>query len=319
MRSSSRLAVVVLALTAHASRAQAERPYPGFAVERLYPSAPGGGWWVMDALDMGGGLGGVLALSAGYASNPLRVTDGTLRLAPVSDQAFTDFGFALTYRRWRFYLNVDVPLFIQGESGTVGGYSITAPVVDLASRPDTVSDPRVGVDVRLVGGPKSRFRFGAGAQLLVPNGNRADFITDGTFRGMVRALFAGDVGRFAWAGHVGVHIRVLDDSPAPGSPHGSELLFGVAGGVKLPVGHGTRLVAIIGPEIFGATAFQSFFGANGTALEALVSARLEGTAEDRLQLRVKLGAGGGLHQRFGAPEWRLVFGVEVFNHNRRPR
>ena len=47
--------------------------------------------------------------------------------------------------------------------------------MNLGSHPDTLSDARIGVDVRIVGGPHGRFRFGAGAQLFVPNGDRADY------------------------------------------------------------------------------------------------------------------------------------------------
>jgi hypothetical protein len=78
------------------------------------------------------------------------------------------------------------------------------------------------------------------------------------------------------------------------------------------------MAVVLGPEVFGATAFQSLFGLNSTALEGLLTARLEGTAENRAQLRVKLGVGAGINQQFGAPEWRIVCGIEIFNHNQAP-
>lgn len=315
MLSSSRHALASFILLALSARAQAQQQVQGFAVERFYSSAPGAGWFAMDTLDMHGSLGGALSLTVGYARNPMRVTDGSQRFAVVSDQAITAIGAALTYDRWRIYLNFDAPFAIKGQSGTAGGYSFTGPSVDLESNPDTLSDPRLGVDVRIIGGPTSLFRLGAGAQLIFPNGNRSDYDTDGTYRGMVRLLFAGDEGPFTYAGQLGVHLRPLDDSPAPESPRGRELLFGVAAGAKLPVGRSGSLAVIVGPEVFGATAFQSFFGSNSTALEGLLTARLEGTAENRAQLRVKLGAGAGINQQFGAPEWRIVCGIEVFNHN----
>ena len=319
MPSSSRrravAAAIVLLAGVAAARAEAQQPTQGFAVERFYPSAPTGGWLVMDSLEMRGGLGGAMALNLSYARNPLRVTDGVQRLPVVSDQAFADFGFALTYRRWRFYVSFDVPLVTTGLSGTVGDHAFTAPSVDLASKPDTVSDPRLGSDVRLVGGPGSRFRLGAGAQLWIPNGNRPDYTTDDTFRGMIRVLVAGDIGLFTYAAQLGIHIRPLDDSPAPGSPRGSELLFGVAGGAKLPVGRGRRWAVVVGPELFGATALRSFFETNATAFEALLSGRFERTGDDdRLQARLKIGVGAGLDHRFGAAEWRLVAGIELFGH-----
>src|ERR1700733_9220586 len=102
--------------------AEAQQQPEGFALDRLYPSAPGGGWFVMDDLDLRGGLGGAISMSAGYAHSPLRLADGSEHLTVVSAQASTDFGFAATYDRWRLYLNLDAPLVTKGQSGTVGDY-----------------------------------------------------------------------------------------------------------------------------------------------------------------------------------------------------
>ncbi len=314
MRSSSALAVALaLATGAFAPTALAQQPAQGFGVERFYPSAPGGGWFVMDSLDMHGGLGGAMAVTGGYALDPLRVPDGAGHLAVVSHQAFTNFGFAATYDRWRLYLDVAMPLVISGDGSTVGGYTFTAPSVDLGHNPDVLVDARLGVDVRLLGEAGSAFRLGAGAQLYVPNGNRSDYDTDDTYRAMIRALVAGDVDWFTYAGQLGVHVRPVDDTPTPGSPQGSELLFGVAGGVKVPLGNESRIV--LGPEIYGETALRSFFGGPTTGVEALLTSRIEGTGEDGQQVRVKLGTGGGLDPQFGAPEWRFVVGLEVFDHS----
>jgi len=312
-----RIVLVFLAIGVHALPAEAQRQAQGFMLDRFSPSPPGAGWLVMDALELHGGLGGAIALNTGYANTPLRVTDGSRQLAVVSDYAVADLGFAITYRRWRFYLNLDLPLAIAGATGTVGGYSFTSPSVNLASKPDTLSDPRIGTDVRIADAANGHFRLGASAQLFVPNGNRTDYNTDGMFRGMVRVLFAGDAGIFTWAGHLGVHIRLLDDSPAPGSAQGSEMLFGVAGGARLTINRSATWAVVVGPEVYGATAFRGFFGGNTTVLEGLLGARLEGTRHDKLQLRLKLGGGAGLNQQFGAPVWRLVFSIEIFNHNLR--
>jgi OmpA-OmpF porin, OOP family len=308
-------ASILLAASTFTLRAEAQQQAQGFAVERFYPSAPEGGWFVMDELDMRGGLGGAVSLTSGYALNPLRVTNGVHRLAVVSDQAFADFGFAATYDRWRLYLNLDAPLAISGQSGTVGDYQFTAPSANLGATPDVFSDVRLGLDARLLGGPKSRFRLGASAQLFAPVDKRADYDTDGTFRAMLRVLFAGHVGLVSYAGQLGVHIRPLDDWPTPGGPQGSELLFGVAAGPKFPLSRNGNTVFVVGPELNGETAFRSFLGATSTGLEGLLTGRVEGTADDGPQLRVKLGTGAGLDQHFGAPEWRVVFSVELFDHN----
>jgi hypothetical protein len=294
--------------------ARAQQQPQGFAVERLYASAPGAGWLVMDTLDMHGGIGGAVAFSTGYAKNPLRVAsaDGTQRFSLVSDQAFAAVSAAVTYSRFRAYVDLTKPMLLRGQSGSVGDYSLAAPSNDGGQSPDLFSDVRLGFDARLVGEHDSPFRLGAGAQVYVPSGDRADYVTDGTARAMVRALVAGDFGMFVYAGHVGLHVRPLDDAPAPGSPRGSELLFGIAGGVRAPLSSTHALV--VGPELFGATALSAFGASTSSALEALVSARVEGTTDHGAALRLKLGAGGGLHAHFGAPDARVVLAIELFGH-----
>lgn len=342
MRSSeARASVALVALAVLSSwtgRAEAQQQAQGFALDRLYLSAPGGGWFVMDTLDMHGGLGGAVSLTTGYAHDPLRVrtSDGSQRLTVVSDEALTDIGFAATYGRFRAYLNFDTPLTVQGQGcppaphdatcGIVGAYQFTAPNsgqaftpsgVNPATAPDAFADARIGFDVRLLGSWRSPLRLGAGAQLFVPSPNtvRSEYLTDGTFRAMGRLLAAGDVGAFSYAGQVGVHVRPMDASPTPGGPAGSELLFGLAAGPKFSVGKNQAMSLVVGPEVFGETAFRSFFGSSATGVEGLLGGRLEGNADDGGQLRVKLGVGGGLDARFGAPEWRMVLAVELFDRH----
>ena len=95
--------------------------------------------------------------------------------------------------------------------------------------------------------------------------------------------------------HLGFHLRAPDDSPTPGSPQGNKMLFAAAAGAKLTQCDACNTRLVIGPEIFGATATRSFFGVNSTAFEGLVTGRIEGTADDRPQLRFKLGLRGGLN------------------------
>jgi hypothetical protein len=220
-----------------------------------------------------------------------------------------------------------MPLDVNGHSGVVGSYRFTAPNsgqpfspsgVNPSTAPDTIADARLGLDARILGGPRSPFRLGGSAQLYVtsPNETRAEYETDGTVRGMARLLFAGDVGAFGYAGHLGVHVRPLDDAPTPGSPQGSELLFGVAAGPRLPLGKEGAMALVVGPEVFGETALRSLFG-SATGVEGLLSGRIEGTAEDGAQMRVKVGIGAGLDARFGVPEWRAIVGVELFDRGSR--
>jgi hypothetical protein len=116
------------------------------------------------------------------------------------------------------------------------------------------------------------------------------------------------MGRFSYAGQFGLHIRPLDDSPAPGSPNGNEFLFGGSAGRRFQV-HG-GWTAVVGPEVFGETAFHSFFNGQ-TGVEGLLTGRLENAANGP-HPRIKVGVGRGLNPHFGAPEWRTLFGVELF-------
>jgi len=289
----------------------AQQPVNGFAVERFYPAAPGGGWFVMDDLNISGGVGGAIEVTSGYARNPLKLTspDGTQRLALISDEAFVDVGVAATYDRYRVYLNVPIPFLVTGNSGTLGLYQLNAPALTVGTNPDTVADPRIGVDVRLFGEPGSSLRLGAGAQLIFPSGNRADYVSDARYRGMFRFLAAGDAGAFSYAGQIGVHLRPLNDAPAPGSPEGNEFLFGGSAGRRFSVRSGWTI--IVGPEIYGETAFGSFFSLHQTGIEGLMTGRFERTGPGP-HLRFKMGIGHGLVQHFGAPEWRVLAGVELF-------
>jgi hypothetical protein len=303
------LAAALIGVGFWAPAARAQQRAQGFAVERFRQAAPGSGWFVMDDLGWHGGLGGAVSLTVGYAHRPLRVTspDGTQSLDVVQHDTFASVALAVTYDRFRFHAIFSSPLYIAGQSGTLGEFSFTGPEANLEKTPDSISDVQLGAEARLYGEPAGPLRLGASAQLFVPSGDRVDYVTDNTYRAAARVLVAGDAGRFAYAGHAGVHIRPLDE-PAPGSPRGSELLFGLAGGMRLPLLDGSIL---LGPEIFGATAFRSFFGGDTTAAEGLLSATFERPGQDATGVRIKLGVGAGLHPRFGAPQFRAVIGVEL--------
>ncbi len=294
--------------------APAQQQTTGFAVERFYPSAPGSGWFVMDNINISGGLGGAISLTGGYARNPLEITNpgGTQRLALVSGESFVDIGAAVTYDRFRMYLNIPVPLTVTGNSGVLGQYQLTAPSLNIGANPDTISDPRIGFDTRLYGKPGGVLRLGAGAQLIFPSGSRADYVTDGRYRAMFRFLAAGDVGRFLYAGQFGLHLRPVEGALPPGGPNGNELLFGASLGRRFAVGKDWDAVA--GPEFFGETVVHSNYSGQ-TGFEGLLTGRLERTG-DKPHLRFKVGIGHGLVQNFGAPEWRVLIGVELVGQRR---
>ncbi len=307
-----------LALVASTEMASAQPAAQGFAVERYYPAAPGAGWLVMDTLDLNGKLGAGVALTSGYARNPYAVaaSNGSASLRVVSNQAFVDVGMAIFYDRYRLFLNIADPLYSSGMSGIAAGHQFTAPSADPGKYPDKVTDVRLGVDARLLGDAQGPLRLGLGAQLWVPSGERSLFATDGTFRAMFRTLAAGDFGIFTYAGHLGVHVRPLDESPVPGAPRGSELLFGIATGSKFSVSQSCNMTAVVGPELFGATALREPFGKTTSGVEILLAGRLQRTDAHGAQQTLKLGFGEGVQAQFGAPEWRAVMAVEIHDRVR---
>ena len=309
---------VCAALLGWASHSPAQVAAEGYAVERFSPAAPGTPWLVMDDLRLDGPLGGAVSLVTGYARRPLRVSapGSPESLSVVSDQAFVDVGLAILYERFRFTLDIPDPMYMAGKSGLVGGNQYTAPRLDIGKYPDKVSDFRLGVDSRLWGDVDGPFRLGLSAQLFVPHGERATYVTDATYRSVLRAQFAGRWGIINHAGFVGVHLRPRDDSdtiasPSLGGPRGSEFVFGLAVAPQTAFGGNGALRAGFGPELFGETAFKEAFGKYTTALEALLSAHLTHVNEHGALVRIKLGAGPGIHPQFGAPTWRMVLGLEI--------
>jgi hypothetical protein len=291
-----------------APAARAQPVAQAFAVERLVPAAPGGPWLVMDDVPVHEGLGGALSLSLGYAHAPLRIDlGGGSSLAVVRDQTLMSIAMAVYWNRFRLHAVFSSPIYVAGQSGLAGAWQFTAPVANLEATPDTISDVQLGLDARLLGEAQGPLRLGVSAQLFVPSGDRADYQTDGTYRAAARLLAAGDLGRFSYAGHAGVHLRPLDDA-APGGPRGSELVFGLAGAGSLSLlGRPLR----VGPELFGATALSALFTGQATALEGLATAALELDGPSGSLARLKLSAGVGLHPDFGAPQWRAVIGLEI--------
>jgi hypothetical protein len=231
----------------------------------------------MDTLKIEGGWGGAALLTSGYEHNPLVVSQAAQHLSVVSDLASLGVAVAITYDRWRLSLDFDSLVAGLGHSGSVDGYQFAAPSVDLSSHPDNLTDVRVGFDARLFGEAGGAFRLGAGAQLYIPSGAQSDYDSDGTFRGMLRVLAAGDVGMFTYAAQLGVHIRPINEVPIPDAPRRSELLFGV----------GPPQMAIVGS--------QGLKGCMGYSVTALARSfrRTRIHPKMRIPVWVKLAAFGG--------------------------
>ena len=85
---------------------------------------------------------------------------------------------------------------------------------------------------------------------------------------------------------------------------------GIAAGPRFPLAGDDSTTAVLGLEVWGATAFRDAFGKYTSALESLLGVRMQHTTRDGAHTVLKVGFGEGLHSQFGAPEWRAVFTVE---------
>jgi hypothetical protein len=302
--------VVGVVLVAAPATSVAQQPVQGFAVERYLGAAPRSTWLTANDLNVPERLGAETALTLGYARRPLRIErPGGAPLDLVAQQAFMEVALALSFHRVRLSAFLPSPLVLAGDGGTSGGYAYTAPDVTLAHHPDTVSDVRVALDTVFVGAPGGPLRIGADAALFIPSSFRRNYLTDGSVRGLARLLAAGDVQTVHYAASLGVHLRALDDRSAPGTPRGSELMFGVAAAARLVDGKTGAL--FVGPELSGTSALRGFLAGEGTALEALFGASLTRARGGAMLFHLKLGVGAGLMPALGVPDWRAVASVGV--------
>lgn len=310
----SRALVVGLVVVANAASAQ------GFALERTALTPAGSGWLFNDALELEGGLGGAVGVSVGYAHRPLSIIDSASgsSIGVVTHQTLASLSAVLWSQRFRFGIDFVSPIFVSGQSGTADGVDYLGPHSNLEKDPDTIGDIRLELDGRIWGELHAPFRIGVGLQLFVPSGGSADYLSDETYRGAVRVLFAGDVQWFSYAANLGVHVRPLDASPLPGYPRGSEALFGLALGATLPT-WSPQVALHLGPELSGVTALKTPFAAQAVGLEALLGARLDLFDGGEVRWRFKLAGGTGLISSFGVPEYRLVAGVELCGHVSPPK
>jgi outer membrane protein OmpA-like peptidoglycan-associated protein len=298
MTSKFRSGVVVAFLLA-APRALAQEPPSGFAIDRFEPADRGSSWFALDSLDLRGhrrhAVGDVTEL--GYKPLVLYNADGSERAALLRAQLFTHLGGTLLlWDRARFGFNLPILVYQSAESGTL------ASSVYSAATGATIGDLRFGGDARLYGKYGDPITVAAGLQLWMPTGDRASYTGDGKVRLQPRVQAAGESGDFAYAARLGVAVRTQDE-PFAGTPMGSELTFGVAGGVRAVHKH-----FLFGPELYGSTGISSseaFFGRRTTPVELLLGAHYRVTDD----LHLDFGIGPGLTRGVGTPLFRTAFSV----------
>lgn len=282
---------LVLASMFGASAASAQSA--GFALDRFDPSDRGSDWFALESLDFDGHMRAALGLVGDYAYKPLVLYngDGDEVNAIVEHQLFAHLGASLTL--WdRLKLGVNVPLAVVNGGETNSSFSSQ----DGAG----IGDVRVGGDVRLLGAPGDLLRLGLGVGVYLPTGDPDKFTGDGSTRIQPRLGVAGDAGQMAYAARLSTNIRTADQT-LDGEAVGTEVGFAGSVGVKL-----VDDKLLLGPEIYGTTGVDNFFGRRSTPFEVVLGGHYKVAPE----WTVGAGVGPGLTRGFGSPALRVLANIE---------
>lgn len=273
----------------------------GFALDAFNPSERGSEWFALDALDFRGEARPAFGVVGDWAYKPLVAygTDGKERAVPVRHQVFLDVGASLVlFERLRASFDMPVALASAGDGTTVNGATVQTPAGT------SFGDLRFGLDLRLFGRYGGPITGALGAQVFTPTGNRAAYAGDGKVRLLPHLAIAGDLGPFVYALRSGVEYRALDDAYA-GNTRGTELVFGLAAGVRVASKN-----LVLGPELYGRTVLT-----NGAAFQT-ASTPVEGVlgfhyTVPAAWLRFGAGAGTGFSRGLGSPQARVLASLEI--------
>lgn len=284
-----------------AGLAQAQDLWPevgtlGFALQRFTASAAGDRLFSVPSPYTAGNPGLHAAVVFDYASHPLvlsRVNGITDPTGVVTDQLYFHVNGTVALFD-RVAVNVEIPVAVDsdGEDPKYRGAWFTSP-----HRP-FMGDIRVGLRARIYGEEHDLFQVGAQALVWGPTGNRWDFTSDETFRGMPQLLLGGFHDRFVWSFAGGAHIR-------------STILFNhvqIGSTMELGAGIGFRLGderrAQIGPEVTVGVSLVEPHRRN-TQAELLLGAKYRFGRD----IEAGVAAGPGLTPGYGTPDVRFVFAL----------
>ena len=270
----------------------------GFALDRFDPSERGSEWFVLDSLDMRGNFRPAAGIVGDWAYKPLVLYDknGNEVQDIVADSFVVHLGGSINIDdRFRFGLNLPLALYQTGDDSVSNGVAYKAPGT-------AIGDLRLSGDARLFGQYGDVFTTAIGLGVYLPTGSRDQYMGDGTMRVAPRVTVAGDIDIFVYSARAAFDIRPLDASFA-GRALGSDISFGVAGGVRV-----LDKKLVVGPELYGSTVItdsDSFFGKTTTPLEGLLGGHYTWT-----DFRFGAGVGTGFTRGFGSPELRTVLSAE---------
>jgi len=187
----------------------------------------------------------------------------------------------------------------------------------IGDSPVAVGDLRFDIRVKTWETEGEWLKFGLGAALFAPTGNRGAFAGDGYTTGSLYAASEIDFGKFFLSGNIGPHFR--PDSSI-GGDNGSLFLASDlrwAFGAYLPLREGK---VRLGGELWGTTGITArdqygdskskFFAGQNTDIEWLAQGRF--TIDPRDRVYVQVGAGTRLSTGYGAPDFRILGSIGTY-------
>lgn len=296
-------ALALMGVALSSARAEAQT-VPGFTVNRFEPSERGSDWFALESLDLRnkGTIRPAFGVVGEWVYRPLVIykANDDVKSSVVRNQFNLHPGLSvLLWDRIRVAASIPVGVYQDGHTGTVnGGATYASPPNEQA-----LGDLRLGLDFRLLGQYGDAFTAALGAQLWLPTGDQANYMSDGVVGIAPRVSFAGDVGALAYAAKVGFKYRDV-------ATNGSELNFAASIGARMADGK-----LVIGPEIFGSTTTSD--GANPASDEDDPFGKLTTPVEGILgghytagDIKFGAGVGTGLTRGFGSPVLRTLATLE---------
>jgi outer membrane protein OmpA-like peptidoglycan-associated protein len=272
---------------------------PNAALNRYEPAERGSEWFANDSLDFRGTFRPAFGITGDYAHAPYTQLnpDGSKNTAVIENTMYLHVGAAFVlFERLRIGLSLPIAVAQSGHDKLVDNRSFIGPTQG------GLGDLRVAADVRVVGEYGDAFTLAIGGRMWLPTGNTKEYIGDGKVRVGPHVSFAGDIGAFVYSGGIGFVYRA-NDALLNGHPSGSEANFNAGFGLRL-----ADKKLVIGPEVFGSTVVtekSAVFGNHTTPLALVVGGHYTAGS-----FRVGLGAGPGLSNAAGTPEFRGLLSLD---------
>lgn len=300
VRTFSRLAFASSAFAIGLLQTSSASAETGFSVNRFETSERGSEWFVLDTLDIHGHARPAIGVVGEWSYRPLVLYDanGDVKSSIVRNQVFVHPGASIVmWERLRLAFDLPVLVYTDGRTATLRGVTYPAPASETA-----LGDLRLAADVRVFGEVRSPASLALGLRGWLPTGDQDSYAGDGSVRFAPQAMFAGELGTFAYAARAGFTYRDTSGKLDSGA-FGSELTFAASAGLRVLDGK-----LLLGPEIFGTTttAESGAFTKKGTPLEGILGGHLT-VARD---LRIGAGVGAGITRGFGSPVLRTLLSVE---------